>query len=307
MYNEDRKVRFIKEREEEVILPEGFLERHLNRVSEMENRLGKDLCDFTFYDITEYYKMLNLSSFESISVLNSQFSMYTFWCLEQNLVKDGQNHFQELNTNDFYNCINKVIATAKIITRGVVLEWIEQLPNPKDQFILLGLFEGIKGKDFCELIKLRPEDVNGNVLSLCTGRKIEVSNKLISIIEDCKEENKYYSITGNNVKVSRLVNRGYIIKDYPNIKEDVSAFQDGRRIYNNIKRILCYFGVYPLMTANTIAESGKIHEIKKRAKELNINCNDFVYSEHIQEIEQKYDCKIQKKSFMLKYQGYLAS
>lgn len=308
MYNEEYKRRFIEERKEEVVLPNNYLERQFNYVTETEEKLGKDISNFSFYEILEYYKMLNLSSTEVLEVMNSQFSNYTQWCLQQNLVKDGQNHFLEFKIEDFLKCVNKIVFNAKIIDYHTVLEWVEQLSNPRDQFILLGLFEGIKGKDFCELAKLRPEDVDtkNNVLSLCTGRQVKVSNKLINIIGNCITEKNYYSVTGKNVKVMPLVNRGYVIKDYPNIKDDVSDFQNGRRIYNSLQRIVGYFGA-SVVTANAIVESGKIYAIKQRAKELKMDCKEFIYSEYIREIEDKFGCTILKNRFILKYEGFLAS
>ena len=45
----------------------------------------------------------------------------------------------------------------------------------------------------------------------------------------------YYSITGSEKKVTKLLDNGYIIKDYPNARMDVSDFQIGRKIYNGIK------------------------------------------------------------------------
>ena len=95
MYNEERKRRFISEHNVEVTLPNNYLECQFNKISNVEETLNKDLCNFTFYEITEYYKLLNLTSTVSLSVMNSQFSLYTQWCLQQNLVDDGQNHFLE--------------------------------------------------------------------------------------------------------------------------------------------------------------------------------------------------------------------
>ena len=96
MFNAEYKERFIIEKNNESIIPKGYLEHQFKRVAEMENKLNKDVSNFTYYDIIEYYKMLNTHSIEYLAVLNSQFSLYTQWCLQQNLVNDGQNHFLEM-------------------------------------------------------------------------------------------------------------------------------------------------------------------------------------------------------------------
>ena len=71
LYNEEIKLRFISERNREVILPENYLERQFRKISDMERELNKDLSNFTFYEIIEYYKLLNIPSLDSLSVMNS--------------------------------------------------------------------------------------------------------------------------------------------------------------------------------------------------------------------------------------------
>lgn len=305
MFNAEYKERFMAERNAEVIMSKGYLECQFKKVSSMEHNLNKDVSNFTFYEITEYYKLLNTYSVNALRVLNSHFSLYTQWCLQQNLVKDGQNHFLELRTEDYDSCINKGLLDSKILPKDTIIEWVDELPNPRDQFILLGLFEGIKGKDFCELANLKPKDVNVNSVRLCTGRTIQISDKLVNIIRDCISEKIYYSTTGKEKKTMPLIDRGYIIKDYPNTKDDVSEFQRGRQIYNSIQRIMQFEEVYPTISANQIFESGKLHMIKERSKELGINCIDYIRSEKISEVEEKYNCTIIKKSYIIKYKDYL--
>lgn len=304
-YNSELKIQYIEEKSKEVIISNNYLECQFNKTCKFEEELNKDLSNFTVYEIVEYYKMLNISSFDTLFVMNSQFSMYTQWCLQKSLVKDNQNHFLEMTLEHLKDCLNKALVNMKIVSRDTILNWVDQLPNPKDQFVLLGLFEGLKGKDFCELSKLRPEDIKGNIATLCTEREIELSDRLLKIISDCVVEDKYYSISGNGTKVMPLIDKGFVIKDYPNARGDVSDFQLGRKIYNSITRILNYFDVLNFMTANSIAESGKLQMIKEKAKELNMTCKDYIYSNYIIEVEKKFNSKIVRSIFWLKYDDYL--
>ena len=305
LYNPELKIQYIEEKSQEVIISNNYLECQFNKSFKLENELDKDISNFTVYEIIEYYKMLNSSSLDTLVVMNSQFSMYTQWCLQKSLVRDNQNHFLEMTIEQLKECLNKMLVNLKFVTRETILNWVDQLPNPKDQFVLLGLFEGLKGKDFCELSKLRPEDIKGNIATLCTGREIELSNRLLKIISDCVVEDKYYSISGSGTKVMPLVDKGFVIKDYPNARGDVSDFQLGRKIYNSITRILNYFDVLNFMTANSITESGKLHMIKERAKELSLSCKDYIYSNYIEEVEKKFNSKIVRSIFWLKYEDYL--
>lgn len=304
MYNEEYKRRFIAERNEEAILPMNYLNLQFEKVSEMETRLNKDVCNFTYYEILEYYKLLNTSSTNLLRVLNSQFSIYTQWCLQQNLVIDAQNHFLEIRTSDYEKCMSKVLFNKQIIPASTIMEWVNELSNPKDQFILLGLFEGIKGKDFCELANLRPEDVQGNTAKLCTGREVIISDKLRYIIDNCITEKFYYPINGK--RKAQLVDNGFVIKEYCNVADNQSDFQRGRTIYTTISKIFKYFDVYPAVKANSVYESGKIDMIKRCSKELGISNIEFINSDYIEKVEKQYNCIFRTKAeWINKYKDYL--
>lgn len=305
MFNEKLKNIYIKEKSKSVTLPSNYLECQFNKVEKMEEESNKDVCNFTAYEIIEYYKTLNIAALESLAVMNSHFSMYTQWCLQNNIVKDNQNHFLEIDLEQIKKCLNKTIFTKKIVSRSQVIAWCDQLPNPKDQLVILGLFEGIKGKDFSDFVNLKPKDINGNIVKLFDGREITISNKLLGYIKDSIRETTYYSSTGGQTKTMPLVDKGYVIKSYPNTKEGTSDFIKGRIIYNSIARSLSYVGVLSYMSANSIFESGKIHMIKNRSSELGITPKEYIYSEHIKEVEDKYNCKIVKSVFLIKYKDYL--
>lgn len=305
MFNQELKERYIQEKSDTVTLPSNYLECQFNKVEKTEIELGKDVCEFTAYEIIEYYKTLNISSLESLAVMNSHFSMYTQWCLQSNIVRDNQNHFLEIDLEQIKKCINKIVFKKKIVSREQIVNWCDQLPNPKDQLVLLGLFEGMKGKDFSDFVNLRPQDIHGNRLKLFDGRELVVSNKLLKYIKESIKETIYYSSSGGQTKVMPLVDKGYVIKSYPNTKEGTSNFAKGRIIYNSISRSLNYVGVLDYMSANSIFESGKIDMIKHRSAELCISAKDYIYSDYIREVEEKYNCKIVKSVFWIKYEDYL--
>lgn len=303
MYNEQIKLRYIKEKSEEVVLPSNYLSAQFNKVSKFEIELDKDVCNFTMYELIDYYKTLNVASLESLAVMNSHFSLYIYWCIQQNLVIDNINHAAEITLEDLKGCLNKVLLEKKILSLEQILSFVEQLPNPKDQFVLLGLFEGIKGKSFCEFVHLKTEDIYDNELKLCTGRFIKVSDKLLQYAHDSIQETMYYSSTGTQTKTMTLVDRGYIIKDYPNTNPNNSEFAKGRVIYNSVTRSLNYVGVLQTVSANSVHESGKIHMIKQRAAALNMSAKDYIYSDYIKEVEHQFGCKIVRSNFWLKYEG----
>lgn len=306
MYNEEIKSRYITEKENEVILPNKYLISQFNYISEMESELEKDASNFTVYDIIEYYKICNFYSFESLQVLNSQLSMYTQWCLQENLVKDNQNHYLEITKDVMSGCINKAILDKQIVDRDTVLKWVDELPNPKDQFIMLSLFEYGKSKNFADIVNAKITDIDGNKLNLQDGRIVVISDALKNIAYNSYSEHTYYSISGKGVKKMPLIeNEDRIVKDYPNARNDVSEFQLGRKIYNSITRSLDYVGVLEWCSANSLSESGKLHMIKENARELGITPMQYLYSDKLHNVEEQFGCRIVKSVFSIKYKEYL--
>lgn len=305
MFNHELKRRFIEIRNNEATLPKGYLELQFRKVAVMEHKLQKDVSNFSFYDITEYYKTLNASSVNGLKVLNSQFSIYTDWCLKQNLVTDGQNHFLELRTEDYNNCINKALVKLSIFSREELLDLIYELPNPKDRFLILALFEGIKGKDFSDITLLKPEDINGNICTLASGKQIEISDDLKDIIIATIAEDTYYSMSGHMQKKIPLIDHGYIIKEYPNVEVNAgTVYQSGRRLYSSLQRAFEFLGV-PHLKANDLYYSGIIHTIKTNAKVRSMKSIDYIYSEYFEEMQDKYNIGKYKKAIVEKYEDYL--
>lgn len=303
LFNEEIKKQYINKKESEVILPNNYLLIQFSKSSKMEYELNKDISNFSTNEIIEYYKIINIS-FGSLVVLNSQLSLYTQWCLQQNLVADNQNHYLEISKDIINACTNNTLKDLKVINKNTIYDLINDNLNPKDNFALLGLFEGLNGKDFCELSKLRISDINGNELTLCTGRKINVSDKLINIINECVDEYYYYSITGTQSKIIQLVDSGYIIKNYHNVDNNANDYRMGRRIYHGIQRSFSYLGI-PYMNANDLINSGKINMINERAKFYEISGVEYVNSIHIKEVEEQYNFKLVRSVFLNRYEKFL--
>lgn len=302
MFNEETKQRFIAERNAEVVLPKNYLEIQFSKAEDTERELDKDLCNFNLYEIKEYYKLLGTSSVGVLKVLNSQFSLYTQWCINHGLVKDNQNHFNEMTEANFDDCINKALMDEKILTRETIMSWVAECINPSEKYILLALFEGICGKQYCEITKLRPEDIDGNTVTLCTGRKVEISNELKYIIEDCIEEKFHY---GTKDKKIPLVDNGFVLKAQSNARESASDYNRQRTAYIALRRIFKAFDKTNVIKASDVYYSGMIHDIKTLSKQLGIKDTELIKSEKFLEIAKKFDCKLTPSSFIIRYRNYL--
>lgn len=304
-YNEELKKRYIKGKEISLAVSTNYIDVQFRKAAELEYEYDKDLSNWTLYEIVEFYKLLSVSSYESLICINSTLSLYTQFCLENSLVKDNQNHYLECTREVLLTCINKAILDKKIVDKETVLKWVDELPNPRDQFILLSLFEFGKSKDFKDIVHARPEDLNGNELKL-SDRTVIISDKLKGIIYGCIEEDKYTSISGKGTKIMPLVDHGYIVKSYPNQNIGLSDFQKGRNIYITCQRIFSYLSIGSWMSANAISESGRLHMIKEKAKELNMTPVDYVNSKYIEDVNKQFNVVLIPSIFIKKYKEYLA-
>ena len=310
MYNKETKERYIEEKKATTILPNSYLERLFKKTEVFEIEHGKDVSNFTFYDIEEMYKTWSMSSLQSMQVINSALSMYTQWCLKQNLVIDSQNHYLEITKDVMNGTLNQLKAKSKIITREQLLSLLPELPNASDAFLLLALFEGICGKEYCELSNLELKDIKGNIATLCTNREVAMSDELTRLVNESGNTYEYYPVSANakKEKISFDAYDNKIIKDFCNTALDTCDFQIGRRIYRKIKRSVDYIGMAHL-NGNNIVECGKVYFINKICEERKITAKEYLYSKiGSEELKNQFGGSFASSAriaFIKKYEEYL--
>lgn len=305
MYNQELKERYRIEKESYTTVSTYYFSSLFKRTEPFEEQLDKDACNFTTYEIINMYKTLAMMSLDTITTMNSNLSMYTQWCIQENLVNDYQNHYLEISRDMMASFVNKLAMDKKVVSRKQILEWCQQLPNPSDSFCLLGLFEGIRGGGYLELALAKMEDFNDNIFTAYNGREIKVSSTLIEYAKQSDETLDYQSISQNMAKEVTLIDNGRIIKDYPNIRNSKSLPVLRRRTQSRLARIFDYVGILEYMNGNDIRMSGVIEMANNRCKELGISGKDYIYGIGIEEIKKQYDFKVVPSVFMDKFGEYL--
>lgn len=284
MYNQDIKERYIREKSITTVMPEGYLGRMFQKTMPFEEALGKDVCNFSNSEIVNLYKTWNLGSLTSLYVYNNTLQVYTQWCQKECLVVDGLNHFQEFNREILSNFVNKSLAERRVVSRGQILSWIEELPNASDGFILLAIFEGIGGTGYEEMIDLRIDDFSGNTVKLCTGRTLEVSNELVTLAEDSAAEEEYFSLNSEKQWSTRVKHDPTLI--IKNIRNTAKRDGFAWRIRARMMKIFSFLD-QEWMNARYVKLSGEVDFINRRARELGISNKQFVYN-HYNELRDKY-------------------
>lgn len=314
MYNQSQKERFIEERNSEVTLADNYLTRLFVDLELYEEKLGKDVSQFTTKEILDYFKVKNIRSLDLINNYNSQLATYTQWCLDQNLVPDGINHFMELNQDILNTCVNRAALADTIMSRDRVLEIIKDMKNPREQFVILMLFETGNSNHFCNIFYAKPEDFDFDNKTLHTyeGRTVNVSDELLHVVRRCIDQDTFiiYKQGGRNEYQTqrRLINRGYVYKE----TETVTVFDNTKimtnRFQGGMKEAFKYVGLLPWTKLNAFAESGLIWDFKQAAEQNQMTVSEVLNNRDLRNrilYQHNFDGKFSPKQFLRKYGNYL--
>ena len=304
MFNQEQKERYINAKEETTIVANNYLKRLFNYMEKYEEEKQKDLSQFTAFEIMECYKLFNLRSFDALNVRNSAYSLYTQWCLEQNLVPDGQNHYLKVYMEAINSCLNKMAMDNSIISREELISLSRILPNARDKFVILYFFEVGRNKDYSDLTNLRMEDFDiENQTVTLSDRTVFVSRELINLAEESIVEDQYIPLKFGSSRILPYIPSDTVVRFVPPARQ-FSEFSKGRKIYHLMVRVLDYIGIGKWHTINTIIESGKIHMVNTKAKERGITGEEYI-NQYLFEVEHQYGCNIIPSIFKRKYQDYL--
>ena len=312
MFNEQQKSRYIQKKESETTLAPGFLANIFAKSAPFEEKRNKDLCEWTTAEITDYYKYLDVYSYESLSLMNSNYSQYTNWALTETLVPDGQNHYLEMNPDALMKCVNTFTLGQTIITRDALIEYADQVKNYTDRFVFYALFEGIAGELFSEITQARLGDIDmaAKAMKLCTGRVVNVSGKLIDVARWAAEEDYYrsygvqervhpYREEGTDVIFKTIAHKeGSEENDLVNKAQVLS-----RRYIKSLESV----GLPRTLTPKRLMMSGKLHYIKGIVEKEGIPVEELLLKRG-KEIDERYPVEKAKSTllFMKKWGKYFA-
>lgn len=300
MYNKEYKQEYLETIRNKTNLYN--VETYFKKAGTYESNLGKDLYDFSINEILDYYKSLCTPSLDLLMVINNQFKMYTAKALNDSVIKDSQNHYDEITNTLLRNCINLGLAEAKVLDRKDLLFILESdaVENPNEKFLALAFFEGISGTNLCEFFDLTIKnfDIEKKEVHLSSGRILSVSDDLIkwAIIssETYKYSNGNSAIENKNFKLDD--NR--IVKSFcNNIKESPRGYYRSllRRMNELQSKTNCWGLGY-----GALRESGRLQMMRDISKEKNISYHKALYDK---DLIYRYGKVGSRTRYLLKY-GY---
>ena len=282
-YNHEQKERYFIERENIYRKIRLVMRTFFNITKEYEEMLDKDCSNFTTTEILNMYSSCSTRSWEQPLNFNSQLKIYTAWCMKENLVLDNQNHYEEIDKNDMYQCLNLGLKEKMVLTRKELEKGLMQMPNVSDQFLALAFFEGFGGAGYKDFYHLMPQQFEGNVVHL-EGRDLNVSTMLVERALEAAEEYHKYNMDGP-------LRTGYRADDPSVMKDSSNAFTDTlykntRRIQKRIVKLETEYGkAYGYVG---LRNSGRIDLIKRYMEMDNSFDIRETYDRHKEQIEQRY-------------------
>lgn len=285
--------------------PPRWWERIFEKSEIFETRKEKDLYSFTVPDIIEFYKFLNCGTITPLIIYNTNLLKYGQWALNETLISDGLNHFDEIDTEILATCISKLKSQSLVLSYQDFKEMIFKIPNDIDKYVFYCLFEGIKGADYEDIVKLKLSDIDENeqIVHLDSGRTVPVSKEFIQICKNANAQVVYTGLSVNQLERD-LIPSIYIFKE----KSNSSGKDINRTVYNTIVRnIKDLRGENGSLTARSIKDSGLIYYLNKRAEELKMNAEDLLYStDKCMDIIYKYNFNLMtRKRWILQYKDFL--
>ena len=299
MYNEERKSRYIEIRQGTVVIKEDLLPRLFRMVGEVEDKLGKDACEFVENEILAFYKSIGTRSIYSLININSQFSTYTDWCLGQGYVNDGQNHYRVLSKEDFEGCLNLAAISILSLNREDLVTELRKLPNAREQFLILYIYE-VGMEHIVENLKdMVMGWFEGNTLHLL-DRNVKVSDELKSAAEKASLEDRIYSYENERSFPLNPDGRVVLWRNNANIAKISTT-----KFAIICRRAMDYVG-YPKIRPKEIELMGMKHMFEVLAEERGMTTEEAILNkETFDMVMKQYGKNMRPNVFYNKVKGYL--
>lgn len=230
----------------------------LSVVEETEKYLNKELLIFTMDDIRLLFITFNSISVSSLRVKCSIIRRYC----EYNGYAD--NNFKDVTTEILESCCNNNIRLNKYLDKKSLLSIMDDLENPSDKWLLLSVFEGIKGDKLCNVTLTSGNEINENnqTIKLYDGSVIECSKELISIAKESCETFEYYSISKNEQINKITLSTDLILKPRNNCSDPYDIDKAYKRTAKKYFTIKNYLG-NEAITVPRLYLSGMTYRIKQ--------------------------------------------
>ncbi|MEK3910683.1 site-specific integrase [Paenibacillus sp. FSL H7-0331] len=234
---------------------------------QLEREQCLDLYEFDINHISDFVRSLKLNYVATARNYGSIIKSYITWAIHEGYTKNPLNPlegvpstwFDQFITTDFL----PYFSYKQIRSLSLFCE------NAQDAVIIEAIFEGIQGKEVCELRNLKLDDVNfdENKVRLIDEngekRTLVVSHNLMETIEDALSETTYLKKNGrmegeSNVRYfTDLVDSNFVVRSSNTTRDKTNGAVDKHVIFRRLTTISKLYAIANLNVKN-ISRSGMI-------------------------------------------------
>ncbi|PIH59112.1 site-specific integrase [Paenibacillus sp. LK1] len=306
-YNPNQKSRYLKDQIEST---KKAYSRVLLRAAKIENKLGKDLYDFNLDEIKQLLFILKATKLSTVMHSGNIIQNYIRWAIEQDLRTDNINPLDAVASGEFYKQFLDTSEQTLFSYTEIKKDVVDECINYQDKAVILGLYEGIYGRQYSELLTLKmkffeeinddPDHYNVRLINETVDgnkeRTLKVTSDLYNIMRIANDEDIYFKNNGLDFEGMRnnknyLVKTDYIIRAAENARTKSSGNTPSAPALIN-RRIARIAEMYqlPMLTATNIRNSGML----KLASELYYENDKKLGKEDYEQVLRQYNVGIGK-------------
>lgn len=284
-FNPKQKNRYLKD---QIETTKKAYSRILLRAAKIENKLGKDLYDFNLDEIKQLLYILKATKLSTVMHSGNIIQNYIRWAIEQDLRTDNINPLDAVASGEFYK---QFLDTSEqtLFSEDEIMDVVKECINYQDKAVILGLYEGIYGRQYSELLSLKmssleeieddPKYYYAHLINESVDgykeRTLKITSKLFNILRIANNEDVYFKNNGLEFEGMRnnknyLVKSDYILRAAENARtksmENVPAAP--ALINRRIAKIAELYQM-PMLTATNIRNSGMLKLASEVYKESN--------------------------------------
>lgn len=197
LYNQKIKEAFLQDYLEEDSTRTSY-SIFLIMASRWENKIGKDLFEFSREDVLDICSDNFTDSYSSLRAFYTICTLYVGYCTQKGYNKTMINSWKLVKFNQhIMPMLNALHLPTKYLSEEQVWAIEDESMNYNDYLPLVLAYHGIKGTKNSEIVKLQDEDVNTitNTLTLTdedgSVREVEISQRLMRIVALARGESVY--------------------------------------------------------------------------------------------------------------------
>lgn len=263
----------------------------------LEEHLSRDVSEFSKDEIIQMLKKQNSTSMETLRYRISLLRSYTNWCIHSGHYF-GFNQYNFISSEDLLSCIDQHYRDSKFISREILNQYVSDLINPCDKFLLLAFYDGIRGKNFIDISYMKGDDINVNTstVRLQDGTIISVSQDLVVFAKQSANEYNYYITKEFEVTCVGLKEVSEILKPRTN-----SCNNSEQSRYNRISKTMLRLKEIldaPNLTIPRLFNSGIVNRLLIKSQELSIPpmkllvSQDFIEERKFYGLDGKQDMQL---------------